>query len=111
MRCKLKKTTRLNSRGFVFIRQSTKLEAGLPDINGSFDFLLTGTGVHVAVGWANGAFSLNNQNYARHLKGIDTDDDAPVNGINFKASDSNPIYGNSNTVQPPAIQLIPQIKY
>lgn len=27
------------------------------------------------------------------------------------ASYSNPIYGNSNTVQPPAIQLVPQIKY
>ena len=29
----------------------------------------------------------------------------------FNASKSNPIYGNSSTVQPPAIQLIPQIKY
>lgn len=29
----------------------------------------------------------------------------------FDASKSNPIYGNSSTVQPPAIQLIPQIKY
>lgn len=32
-------------------------------------------------------------------------------GVNFKASKANPIYGNSNTVQPPAIVLIPQIKY
>lgn len=31
--------------------------------------------------------------------------------VNFDASRSNPIYGNSSTVQPPAIQLIPQIKY
>lgn len=29
----------------------------------------------------------------------------------FNASRSNPIYGKSGTVQPPAIQLIPQIKY
>lgn len=29
----------------------------------------------------------------------------------FDASRSNPIYGNSNTVQPPSISLIPQIKY
>lgn len=29
----------------------------------------------------------------------------------FKASDGSPVYGNSDTVQPPALQLIPQIKY
>lgn len=35
-----------------------------------------------------------------------------VQGTNrFDASKSDPIYGNSNTVQPPAIVLIPQIKY
>lgn len=32
-------------------------------------------------------------------------------GINFDASRSNPIYGRSNTVQPPAITMIAQIKY
>ena len=31
--------------------------------------------------------------------------------INFVASDSNSIYGNSNTVQPPALTLLPCIKY
>lgn len=31
--------------------------------------------------------------------------------VNFNASDSEPIYGNSDTVQPPAICLIPQIKF
>lgn len=29
----------------------------------------------------------------------------------FNASKYNPIYGISNTVQPPAIALVPQIKY
>lgn len=90
---------------------TAKLEAGLPNINGSFDFVLTSTSVHVAVGWANGAFSTNKQNYAQYLKNPAMDDGAPANGINFNASESSPIYGNSNTVQPPAIQLIPQIKY
>ena len=33
------------------------------------------------------------------------------NGFSFNASRSNPIYGNSTTVQPPALALIPQIKY
>lgn len=31
--------------------------------------------------------------------------------VNFNASDSNEIYSNSDTVQPPAIVLIPQIKF
>ena len=31
--------------------------------------------------------------------------------ICIDANKGNPIYGNSSTVQPPAIQLIPQIKY
>lgn len=45
----------------------------------------------------------------------------PVNGsassqngysnVSFNASISNSIYGNSDTVQPPALQLIPQIKF
>ena len=29
----------------------------------------------------------------------------------FDASRSNPIYGNAETVQPPTIMLIPQIRY
>lgn len=33
------------------------------------------------------------------------------NVIGFNASLANAIYGTSNTVQPPAICLIPQIKY
>lgn len=32
-------------------------------------------------------------------------------GFGFDASRSNPIYGRANTVQPPAITLLPQIKY
>ena len=31
--------------------------------------------------------------------------------VNFNAADSNAIYSKSSTVQPPAITLIPQIKY
>ena len=33
-----------------------------------------------------------------------------LGGINFDASRSNPIYGNSDTVQPPALTLLPCIK-
>ena len=34
-----------------------------------------------------------------------------ANGLYFDASRSNAIYGASSTVQPPAIVLIPQIKF
>lgn len=33
------------------------------------------------------------------------------NGITFDASKANAIYGSSSTVQPPAIALIPQLRY
>ena len=38
-------------------------------------------------------------------------DNAKDTEIGFNASRYNPIYGASDTVQPPAISLIPQIKY
>ena len=34
-----------------------------------------------------------------------------TNAIYLNAADSNPIYGNSDTVQPSAFSLIPQVKY
>ena len=34
-----------------------------------------------------------------------------MGGLGIDASRSNPIYGASNTVQPPAVALIPQIKF
>ena len=34
-----------------------------------------------------------------------------IGGIVLNASNSNAIYGNSATVQPPAITLIPQLKF
>ena len=37
--------------------------------------------------------------------------DGNTNTFNFNASQSNSIYGASSTVQPPALSLIPQIKF
>ena len=55
-----------------------------------------------------GAFSSDN----RTIWG-DYNDIVRINpaGFTFNAARSNPIYGASDTVQPPAIQLIPQIRY
>lgn len=58
-----------------------------------------------------GAYTLNT--WSTSFFPIQSDNNGPwFDGTyGFDASKSNPIYGNSSTVQPPAIQLIPQIKY
>ena len=65
---------------------------GVPEITGGY----SRGGEHIDYGApysSYGAISANSKN------------------VNFKASRSNPIYGASTTVQPPAIKLIPIIKY
>ena len=73
------------------------VSAGLPNIIGSFagnqDMSETGAFYRI---------SSNNMNSG----------DYPYSAnIGFDASLSNIIYGNSDTVMPPTIQLIPQIKF
>lgn len=78
------------------------LAAGLPNITGQY-YAVVGGNITV-----NGAFN-----------GSWTDSSGQTSGgggynrvhLSFNASKSNAIYGASNTVQPPAIVLIPQIKY
>lgn len=45
------------------------------------------------------------------LAGYDGSGLAQARTLNFNAANSNVIYGASNTVQPPALSLIPQVKY
>lgn len=81
-----------------------KIEAGLPNIGGSFSiYYYQGMG-------ASGSFSLTGS----PSQGVLSGGSNPAyfyQAITFDASKSNAIYGKSNTVQPPAIVLIPQIKY
>lgn len=78
----------------------TVLSPGLPDITGIF---YTGN-------WqeATGAFISEPLTLG---KGGHSDASAYVQQVMLNANLSNTIYGNSTTVQPPAIQLIPQIKF
>lgn len=75
--------------------------AGLPDIQGIIsvpygdDSKLT-TGAFVNAGARIATFTNGNAN---------------ITPVKFIASNSNVIYGASNTVQPPAISLLPQIKF
>ena len=86
--------------------QTASKGAGLPNISGSAAIK---TGSRVAgFDTLSGAFSSDN----RTIWG-DYNDITQINpaGFTFNAARSNPIYGASDTVQPPAIQLIPQIRY
>ena len=77
------------------------LNAGLPNITGNIFF----NGNSAASG-ANGCFA--SAGYNEFWAKGDRHDGI---NINMDASRSSSIYGASNTVQPPAIVLIPQIKY
>lgn len=81
--------------GFTGLRDSVGgyVEAGLPNITGSFS-----TASDKNLG--NGAFSWTTNKYATNGGG-----QGGQWGINFSAKKSNPIYGNSTTVQPPATQM------
>lgn len=80
------------------------LTAGLPNINGQFRL----AGTTRSTTYAEGAFEItySGGNYEGGHEGGGTNPN-----VSFMASRSNSIYGNSNTVQPPSIVLIPQIKF
>ena len=76
----------------------TTIEAGLPNITGE----IVSTAGRITSGAIQGVGS--------HVWAYGTGADG-FNGIKFDASESNPIYGNSTTVQPPALCVNYIIKY
>ena len=74
----------------------------MPNITGTFRVVARGNST-------NGAFSTMN-NWDAHLKNGDYADDWGTY-YNFDAYKSNAIYGNSETVQPNAIKLLPILRY
>lgn len=81
------------------------VEAGLPNIRGSFSGHLLGYQADSTR--SDGAFYITVHNDRQ----ADGGGYANMPSFNFDASKSNPIYGASDTVQPPAITMIAQIKY
>lgn len=84
------------------------ISAGAPDIQGQF-----GTGDGTA--WlyspaTEGAFINHSSPYASQM-GSNSSTTDRTGYIRFAASNYSSVYGNANTVQPPALQLIPQIRY
>lgn len=76
----------------------------MPDIAGGFG--ISGCS-DAAGGYGTGAFSFELGGTA---KGTTTAGAGDVR-VSFSAAKSNSVYGASTTVQPPALQLVPQIKF
>jgi hypothetical protein len=81
-------------------------DAGLPNIEGVVSSLM-GTD---ATDTSTGVFNWN-QTTQYWMEAKENANNKGKSNLHFSASNSNSIYGNSNTVQPPAITLIPIIKY
>ena len=91
--------------GFTGLRDNVGgyVEAGLPNITGKFGYYLANVG-SLGVNTATGAFSgTNAQNLPTATK-TGTETTTPNAQVDFKASRSSSVYGNSNTVQPKATQ-------
>lgn len=79
---------------------TNKIEAGLPNITGKT------YGDSYAIDRTDGAFIFTNE----HFNHLSASDKSNGGYVHLDASRSNLIYGNSDTVQPAVIVLIPQIK-
>lgn len=101
--------------GFTGLRDSVGeyVPAGVPNITGSAGYLkaLKTGNYYQAINFSSGAFKSSTSN----TSGLSTKPTAVEPGtqettnaggiLNFSASDSSPVYGNSNTVQPKATQM------
>ena len=80
-------------------------QSGLPNIKGSFSDI---TYQVITPPYTDGCFKNADRKEVYYYGGVAAEG---FDGILFDASKSNSIYGSSTTVQPPAIVLIPQIKF
>ena len=107
------KLTLPNATGRVLQGGETvkSVEAGLPNITGKIGVIDASGG---GLSYQEGVFASYDagipSNFTRR-GGIPLDLVSPGVNANFDASKSNSIYGRSETVQPPALSLIAQIKY
>lgn len=76
------------------------VEAGLPNITGYVEKMLSNTG---STGSASGAFTKTRTYYGDNYSGSGNGSE---NTLDFRASRSSSIYGNASTVQPQAIKVL-----
>ena len=86
----------------------TVLDAGLPDITGSATYV-NSDGMNQTDFPDTGCFYWGTYNYDRTTNS--TNKGPAKRNLKFSASRSNSIYGKSSTVQPPALCLLPCIRY
>lgn len=80
----------------------TVIAPGLPNIEFGFGLQYPTTDGYIL----NGNINAAQINYGSAIRSFGN-----VSSLVFNASLANSVYGNSTTVQPPSIVLIPQIKY
>ena len=101
-----------NMTGRVLMGGETvkSVEAGVPNIKGETveGYLVSQRGKNIPPFSANGVIQLELATSNGAGPGVDVHNYAR---LKIDASKSNPIYGRSDTVQPPALSLIAQIKY
>ena len=85
------------------------IAAGLPNITGSIAQISETFGSHASS--ANNSALYKSANTPISDKTPREVDDSDAGTLAFNASRSNSIYGASETVQPPSLSLLPQIKY
>lgn len=90
----------------------TEMEAGLPNIDGNISAQMPG-GIPPWMGQGYGALFNNyvGKNFPPFPSSAGTISRSSSDKLEFNASRSNPIYGRSDTVQPPALCLLPCIRY
>ena len=90
------------------VTPGTVKEAGLPNITGVANTVNIGK---VFLGTSDYGGAISSVTTVTNVDGsAPTGLQTQTTGIDFNASRSNPIYGKSNTVQPPALTLLPCIK-
>ena len=87
----------------------TEMSAGLPNITGTFG--IKGNGSSGVWGYSEGAFTPSSTGTTIFFNGTTAGNSESIGYYDFNASKSNSIYGNSNTVQPPAVVMNYIIKY
>lgn len=87
------------------------LTAGLPDISGEISAVRfnPGTPQQPTGCFSNSIYNIDGETL--NLPNVSASNNSASSIIAFKASDGNNIYGASDTVQPPALALIPQLKF
>ena len=87
----------------------TTVAAGLPNITGGVGAMLFNSTTESLAAPATGAFRKVSGNYISMMSG--EENKSGIGNSELDASRSSSIYGASTTVQPPAIRLLPCIKY